>query len=505
MEVFRGLGSIEAELLPTFMSAPKNAWGRVAPLAARHVLRTYFVKEHGWQFRGFESSFSSKDLVGAPRMLLEQVPALSVALLEERQGGKGLSLSELVAVAAALEQIILNQAVEDASSAYYLAGLDQTQLLTEEESEKVLLAYLMVANQHVDPATSTPGSYQKWLATKHRGTASYEAKLTMVRDAVRNFEFKHRNSLSPFGHALSFETMARIASHMVDDIEKITIRGNCQNLHDTLLSHDPTRSGRVPFSAFHSIGKVGPFVLSESQEELRSLGVLDESVRGEPRVRSVNYLVHPGNCNPTFQTSFMSGCCRTACDLIMTDLEDELRSPTVSPESLLKAIENVSSLHEDLDDWVSTLQGPRGKSLSERLQSIAKRNDGAVPLHGRLFAQWLHFAFPTECPHPVSDVCKSVGANSTSSTDAETPMWCEEEHLYLVESESEAASSDQSGPQRRQIFSFIALLAAGCAMFRWGLETVQVELARHSSSGLHNFKREKGASLLPCTERPKSC
>ena len=28
------------------------------------------------------------------------------------------------------------------------------------------------------------------------------------------------------------------------------------------------------------------------------------------------------------------------------------------------------------------------------------RNGGEVPLHGLLFAQWLHYAFPNECPHP---------------------------------------------------------------------------------------------------------
>jgi len=35
-----------------------------------------------------------------------------------------------------------------------------------------------------------------------------------------------------------------------------------------------------------------------------------------------------------------------------------------------------------------------------RLEDIAHRYGGQVPLHTRLFAQWLHQAFPRECPYP---------------------------------------------------------------------------------------------------------
>merc|ERR1719335_1520472 len=43
-------------------------------------------------------------------------------------------------------------------------------------------------------------------------------------------------------------------------------------------------------------------------------------------------------------------------------------------------------------------------SISElsqtRLHKIAAKHDGKVPLHGRLFAQWLHHVFPQSCPFP---------------------------------------------------------------------------------------------------------
>jgi len=40
------------------------------------------------------------------------------------------------------------------------------------------------------------------------------------------------------------------------------------------------------------------------------------------------------------------------------------------------------------------------KGLADQLRSVAEPNGGLVPLHGRLFAQWLHYTFPRECPFP---------------------------------------------------------------------------------------------------------
>ena len=50
----------------------------------------------------------------------------------------------------------------------------------------------------------------------------------------------------------------------------------------------------------------------------------------------------------------------------------------------------------------STVQAPRNLSqtLLRRLDEIALGHDGTVVLHSRLFAQWMHQAFPRECPYP---------------------------------------------------------------------------------------------------------
>merc|ERR1719145_94251 len=51
----------------------------------------------------------------------------------------------------------------------------------------------------------------------------------------------------------------------------------------------------------------------------------------------------------------------------------------------------------DLDDD----DAPRiSAPLRTQLEEIASAHGGQVPIHGRLFAQWLHYAFPRECPFP---------------------------------------------------------------------------------------------------------
>merc|ERR1719323_1584518 len=49
---------------------------------------------------------------------------------------------------------------------------------------------------------------------------------------------------------------------------------------------------------------------------------------------------------------------------------------------------------------------PLTAALQQQLEQIAAAHSGEVPLHGRLFAQWLHYAFPRECafPHKVGMV-----------------------------------------------------------------------------------------------------
>merc|ERR1719343_1310281 len=101
----------------------------------------------------------------------------------------------------------------------------------------------------------------------------------------------------------------------------------------------------------------------------------------------------------------------------MAELEEQIRAPSASTESLAAFVGNLSS---------STVEGPRQlpNALIRRLSDIATVHGGEVPLHGRLFAQWLHYAFPLECQYP----------QHISSVDVLTPShWQERGHSATTE------------------------------------------------------------------------
>jgi len=77
----------------------------------------------------------------------------------------------------------------------------------------------------------------------------------------------------------------------------------------------------------------------------------------------------------------------------MEALERDVASPVASPRLIS---ELVAALPSD------TVAAPRNlsDSLHRKLSSIAEHNGGDIPLHGRMFAQWMHHAFPNECPYP---------------------------------------------------------------------------------------------------------
>merc|ERR1719159_796918 len=77
----------------------------------------------------------------------------------------------------------------------------------------------------------------------------------------------------------------------------------------------------------------------------------------------------------------------------MGQIEKEFANPDASPAEISSLVAGLST---------STVEAPRSLSapLLQKLDQIAEGHHGSVPLHGRLFAQWMHHAFPRECPFP---------------------------------------------------------------------------------------------------------
>jgi len=91
-------------------------------------------------------------------------------------------------------------------------------------------------------------------------------------------------------------------------------------------------------------------------------------------------------------------CCHNECDDILSKLEKQLAAPSASPDSILTALAAIKALSEE--DVGTSKANSMLSALRFRLEEVAEYNGGTVPIHGRLFAQWLHHVYPRECPYP---------------------------------------------------------------------------------------------------------
>merc|ERR1719254_383876 len=74
------------------------------------------------------------------------------------------------------------------------------------------------------------------------------------------------------------------------------------------------------------------------------------------------------------------------------------------------------------------------RTLSSQLEEIANAHDGKVPLHGRLFAQWLHYVFPRDCPFP----------HKSGTASRASPQEFGEFHASVQEMKSHVAGANVS-------------------------------------------------------------
>jgi hypothetical protein len=187
---------------------------------------------------------------------------------------------------------------------------------------------------------------------------------------------------------------------------------------------DPDNTGRIPLSTFYSQPKNAVYQFVESVEYLREVGAIEELSVGGPSVRIANYILSPTNCIAT--SSFFSVCCLSDCGQLMGEVEHMVQAPTASPQVLLGIVGNLSLVNYDGEQVVTS-------ELKAKLHTVAAHHAGTVPLHGRLFAQWMHFAFPLECPYPhvVEDSMilspASLGSQSSyTSTEEQRQKFIEE-------------------------------------------------------------------------------
>lgn len=503
------LDMIEAVLRPMYEALPKVRNGGLSHSGVRYALHRFFMQRHQWFVRGLDPS--SDHIVKAQKVHLSikgapVIPTILQKTMEQKHVGTGLNLKEMSVLAAAIEDLANREVHDRLQMAYEVLGFDPEAAITPVEANLTISTFMsmfLLGHRFSNWTAQEILQKEKALVNAKRWKAVYR---NWIRDIVAN-------SSSQFGfdtnRRLDLSAMRHIIDSVSDGFGTLTA-GECGDLKTQLLSLEGRLPGRVRLSDFYNASKYHAWSFTESIEYLRRLGALDESNATNPQVIIVNYMTSMPQCLQA--TGMYSVCCPDECEGLLAILEKEIGAPAANVETLREMVQKLSS---------STVEAPRqlSKRLADRLWDMTD-DQGLVPLHGRLFAQWMHHAFPRECPYPhksgttspttADEWIEETGQDSQASDEemsqhirpddtcgadaghAELP-WSHAEELVIHE-ESPSDGADWNEPKKnrqskggtaRTLFACIALAAFGVNIIRMFPDKMLAKLS--SEQGLPKF------------------
>jgi len=412
---------LEKALGPMYAALPKNEKGYLGHATVRYALHRLFVQRHGWSIKGLDAAGGHRNATSSAGLLKEQVPAYIQDLFEERLQGRGFGLHELGVLAATIEHLVHSEAIKRLGNAFKVHKILPTLPMSVDEADDVLDTYMtsyilgedlsnMTLEEALEVKAEMPEVYEGWDATK----AFVRATRQTVTKSAASAEQKS-------SEALDFSLVAHVAEKVGEQFGSFQDR-ECQLIKAALVQKEERGTGRVRLSDFYRPAVDGQWQFQESVAYLRELGALDESDADKPRVIIANYITAPTNCIAS--SSFYSVCCMDECEGLLGHLEQQIAAPEATSTRIAKLVSELPS---------SSVVAPRqlSSSLLDRLGEIAAHHGGTVQLHGRLFAQWMHHAFPRECPYP----------HLSGTTNPLTPdEWLESTGEETVASEEEMMS-----------------------------------------------------------------
>lgn len=378
------LEKINATLAPMYRTLPQNNNGRLSKAVMRYAVRRYFSQEHGWIVKGFEPHADLVSTSDSADILDGKGPSYIRAVLEENFAHDGFALDDVVAIVAAVERLTFDEVVRSVETSFWLNDLSVMDELGHAQMMEVLASYLI---------TSIWGGVQKKEdhLDKSKLVARYphwDTTLLFLSDIAGSDQFERSPSSNPFVHdgKFSFIDLTRISERVSEEFGPWSDH-ECHEMKDILTQSDEHGAGRLKLADFYRPLQGSSWQFTEPSEYLRQLGAIDDtSPSAGPQVLIANYISGMANCITS--TPYYNICCLNECDKIYQHLEAQIPASTTTPTELIKAVERLP--------YSSNVTAP----LRDRLEEVAQTNQGSIPLHGRLVAQWLHFAFPHECPYP---------------------------------------------------------------------------------------------------------
>merc|ERR1719267_353107 len=373
------LKRLQATLKPLFDSLPKNEHGNLGHSPVRYALHRIFVQRHGWYIKGLEPDGDSWNTTSPAGVLKDHVSSYVEELFEERLGGRGFNLHDTAVLAATLEHLIHDDNMARLSKAYEFKKMDSGTDLTRAQADSILDEYMKL---HVLSDDISGEVSEEEMSSIFPGWSDTQQFVREIRGEIERTSTKGTFSFSDMTNVV--EEVGERFGHFQD--------AECRAMKTRLVSMGDQGIGRVPLANFYkSVVDDNTFEFQESEDYLRELGALDDTDPSHPSVIITNYIQAPSNCIAS--ESLYSVCCLNECEQLMSHLEKEIEAPEAEPNRIAAIVSDLPS---------STVEAPRTLSpaLLGKLDEAAAVHGGTVQLHGRLFGQWMHHAFPRECPFP---------------------------------------------------------------------------------------------------------
>jgi len=492
--------SYEDELRAMYNSLPKNGEGKLEPQIVRYAMHRYFVHKHGWYVKGLSPDGAGLGNASSSEseIMKDLAPAYLQGLFETRLQGHGLQLQELAVFAATLSELIFQEGFGSLGEVYSKMGLFIREPVTDAEFDRAVRAYFagLVCGQW--GVFRGPQDFPALERQARDFYPEYDDIMMWAQDLRNSRNWMEGMRHNPFvNQGISWERAADHLRELMHNFGSLTGH-ECRALKADLMEMEAPGTGRVLLSDFYSNQKLQ---FHESVDYLRNLGVLEEEGLRSPRLILPNYMTSVARCTPF--SSYFSVCCRDECEGLMSSLENDIRSPYAPPSRIAEVIAGLSSDTKSAPWEIPT-------QLMDRLQEIANLHGGDVPLHGRLFMQWMHHAFPEECPFPhISGTTSPVSQDDwlVLHEDLNDAMALpSEKERYVSEKRSdfhagmddlpwsaveELVAVDQSKRRTRSATSTVLRFAVGLV----ALVSFTLPLARASSSLLGHGMHEKACMV----------
>lgn len=379
----RDLEGLQEELGASLRSLPSDAEGRFGSTAVRYALHRLFMRLRGWSLVGLDPEGQAWNGSWTSKVtLLKKAPESVRTMIAQQVDGPGLSDKDVALLAVLIQHLAREDAAQHLREVFLAMNLPLDGSVGQHSAQAAIDA--LVASQVLSRSPATLGR-RRWMREVQAIRQVYPNWPALQKSVHEELESGLR------AHAPDFAGLAQVAGAVGERWGRWG-DSECSSLKHELMKVEDRGSGRVRLADFY--GKAlheGKWQLSESVEYLRQLGALDETNAGNPRVIIPNYVGASGNCIAS--SDVMSVCCISECEDLLHQLEGKLRAPEATPEEIAAAVAALPSSTVPADRELSAV-------MLNRLNRIAADNEGLVPMHGRLFAQWLHHAYPRECPYP---------------------------------------------------------------------------------------------------------